>query len=176
MTIQIKFNRLSIPEKDLEIKKQKQELKDSESFMVAFEIELANYDTYTRKTSTRLNEMSQELLNALFKSPCWAHYTIRSSKKRDLIEAMKLIVLRTRENNEKRNAWVLEKESEIKESIAYLKKLEKGYALMQRVYDHPDFDDMREGFDQRQWDCMVDLIETGYVIESELHEYGIDLD
>lgn len=144
-------------------------------FLDGFEDELNVYESYSKETKQRLHELADILLKRLFNGSCWAHHCILKGRKKDLIGNMKLVCLRTRESLSKNLEYIKREELRLFETIEHLEKLEKGRSLLKRVFDDPDFNDFREGFDQRQWDCMVDLIETGYVSESELPEYGIVL-
>lgn len=155
-----------------EIKKNRETIID---FLNGFEDELDVYESYSKETKLRLHELAEILLTRLFNSSCWAHHCILKGLKKDLIKNMKLVCLRTRESLSKNLEYINREEIRIMESIKRLDKLKEGRELLKRVLEHPDFNDFKDGFDQRQWECMVDLIETGYVSEDQLPEYGITL-
>lgn len=144
-------------------------------FLNEIEAELLTYEGYNKETKVRLNELSETLLDRLFSGSCWAHHCIRKGRKKDLIDNMKIVILRTKESLEKNGVFLIEKKKEVEKSLEKREKLEVARALWQRVCEHEDFEDIRDSHDNRSWECLVDLIETGTITEKDLPDYGIFL-
>lgn len=150
--------------------------KDILMFLDTFDAELAMYDEYKKETKVRLNEMANQLLDTLFSISCWAHHSILKGRKKDMIENMKLVSSRTRTNILENEEFLKECKEKLDKDLAEKEKLTNGRLLWKRVCNDPNFEEFKEDRTQREWDCLVDLIESGYITEKDLPDYGVFLE
>lgn len=169
--LRIKENR----DKHLEIKKIKSEQMSLLLFLDSIENEVNETTNYSKENKVRLNEIKNLLISRLEVKGCWINYALDKCLKKELPSKIRIVALRTRESiNENQKEiikWLDELDISDKESLD--RKL--GDELMMEIYNNEYYKHIREMFDQRQWDCMVDLIEDGTVKRNELIDYGIEL-
>lgn len=173
----IEFKKLkSRDEKEDYLKNNENRINQQNIFINNFEVELNKYNNYNNETKHILNDMAKNLITELFgDQKCWATHCIDKSLKKDLINNMKKIFTRMQEHNNELLTFIEEEKEKLEEVKKYINKKEKGRALMVRIYNDPDYMDFRTPCDQREWDCLENLIEDGDVTENQLSDYGIFL-
>lgn len=130
---------------------------------------------YNNETKAYINNVAEKLMAA------WRDYrghALKTSKKKDLVGNIVMVCQRTISSNNKtiesRKIDLQKAESENTKD----QERAEWEKLAEKVYPYKDeyirsSETVSEGV--RQWDCLIDLIETGYVKEDQLIDYGIDL-
>lgn len=131
---------------------------------------------YNKENKADILGFRDLLLETLNGKGNWIGHSLEKCLKKELVGNIHLVCLRTTESLTANHEMLIKWKSDIQKAQAYRKKREDGRKLLERLYNHEDFEDIKESYDQRQWDCLVDLIEDGTVNESNLHEYGIYFD
>jgi len=139
-------------------------------------IEKLNNMEYTPETRDEIKNLAERFITQ-FKD--YRAHMLKTCKKSELIQT--LITILTRTNSDLSDYITLTLSNELArcdkhfETIAIGRKRD---ALLEKVYPYEnqyinDFDNVREGI--RAWDCLLSCIESGYITETNLGEYGIDL-
>jgi len=166
----------------IEIKDKRQSIKNCEnnqniilSKIDLIELEIPEGTIYSKTNKVRLNELKLSLIGVLQAKGCWINYALEKCLKRELPLKIRVVCLRTKESikaNKKMIAeWKIELDKQESESL----EKKTGNLLMLEIYNDSNYESIKEMFDQRQWACMVDLIETGTVKRNQLAEYGIEI-
>lgn len=145
---------------------------DEANSIIARMNQLGGYNSETKK---EINEQA-DIMIGLYKD--WRGHCIKTSKKKDLIRNIIIVCEHNLKSLVEKSVNLTEKFLEFAQDEEKNAKRKTANDLADKVYPYKDeyirgFESISEGV--RQWDCLYDLIETGYVVEDQLPEYGIDL-
>lgn len=135
--------------------------------------ELKNYNANSKN---KINDIAKKMAES-YKGD-WRGHCLKTSLKKDLINNIIIVCESNIKSLESKNETMLkENESSGVEKFEKDKK-ELANELALKIYHYKNeyiksFDNISEGI--RQWSCLYDLIETGYVLEEDVLDYGVDL-
>lgn len=167
---------IEIEEKKLLIENIKEEQLRIIKILNEVDSEIKEETIYSKETKERLNFLKDLLIDTLNAKGCWINYALEKCLKRELPSKIKIVCLRTKDSIKENQIKISNYEIKLSEQISESEKRRKGSELLSELYNQEDFKDIKEMFDFRQWECLIDLIETGCVTRKELPEYGINLE
>lgn len=168
----IEFYKFSLEERKTYIEKVLKEYPKEIEKLKILQLETESLNEYNKLTKNEINEKI-EILTSLkpFVAGIFKSKTLR---KKDYPRILKIQIQRYIEEN-KEHLEMMKKEKELND-----KKLEEkekrisGRNLLEILYKYEEFIEMEKTTPQREWDCLISIIEDGTITKKDLPDYGID--